>query len=168
MSDIQASVSEELDRIQEDAEMSFKGHYNAGDWWEIINLWIGTPTAIVTTIAGGFAYNEYSFVSGSLAILAAAAIALMTFLNPSDRAQKHKSAAGYYHTLRNQVRIFQKIELPNLKDSEAIQKRVLEFAKLRDQLNNLSLTIPRWAYEIAKKDSDEGRTIYRTDKENSL
>lgn len=168
MSDFNTSISNELDRIQEDAELSFKGHYNAGDFWETVNFWIGLPTAVATAIAGGLAYNEFSFSAGSLAMIATAAVAIMTFLNPADRAQKHKSAASDYHILRNQARVFKDIEMPSLKDSDVIKSRVLEFAKTRDQLNSLSLIIPRWAYEKAKKDTDEGRTTYRIDKGGSL
>ena len=44
-----------------------------------------------------------------MAILVAAITAVMTFLNPSDRASTHSRCAGEYHSLRNRSRIFRQI-----------------------------------------------------------
>lgn len=168
MSDFNKSILNELDRIQEDAEFSFKGHYNAGDSWETVNFWIGLSTAFITAIASGLAYNDFPFSAGLVSMIATATVTTMTFLNPADRAQKHKTAASYYQILRNQARVFKDIEMPNLNDQDAIKNRFLEFVKTRDQLNSLSLIIPRWAYEKAKKDIEEGRATYRIDKKDDL
>ncbi len=166
MSELITALKNEADRIQEDAEMSAKGHYNASEKWRKRNLWIGIPTSILTAVVSVISYADFPFVAGMLAMLSAISISVMTFLNSSEISQKHKASAGYYHALRNQVRIFKEIELLGNTDENLLEKRLLELAAERDQLNHLSLVIPRKEYERAQKDVDEGLTLYRIDKEN--
>lgn len=166
MSELITALKNEADRIQEDAETSAKGHYNASEKWRMRNLQMGIPAAILTVIVSIVSYTDFPFIAGMLAMLSTTLIAVMTFLNSSEIAQKHKASAGYYHALRNRARIFKEIELINNTDETQLRKKLLELAAERDHLNHLSLIIPRKEYEKAQKDVNESRTIYRIDKEN--
>lgn len=163
MNELTQKLVEECRRIEEDAEHSSKGHYNAGDRWGRYHLFLGLPAAIVAAIAGAAAFKDYPELAGSLALVSTALTTVLTFLKPSERAEIHKSAGSQYHALRNRTRIFREIELSDGLDAETAKKRLLELARIRDELNAASPGIPRRDYEKAKQDIDAGRSQYRVD-----
>lgn len=163
MADIKGRIIAEACRIEEDAEHSEKGHFNAADRWGRYHLYIGLPSAVIAAIAGGSAFNNMPVFAGSLAILSTALITVLTFLKPSEHAENHKAVAGQYLTLRNQARIFRKIELEDGLNLVDAKKRLMDLSKVRDELNQSSPGILRNDYEKAKKDIDEGRSRYQID-----
>lgn len=163
MSELIQKLVAECHRIEEDAEHSCKGHYNAGERWGRYHLFLGMPAAIVAAIAGAAAFKDCPELAGSLALFSTALTTVLTFLKPSERAEMHKSAGSQYHALRNQTRIFRKIELSDGLDGESAKKRLLELARIRDELNATSPGIPRPDYEKAKRDIDTGRSRYQVD-----
>ncbi len=163
MSELIQKLVAECRRIEEDAEHSSKGHYNAGDRWGRYHLFLGLPAAIVAAIAGAAAFKDCPELAGSLALVSTALTTVLTFLKPSERAEMHKSVGSQYHTLRNQTRIFREIELSDGLDAETAKERLLELARIRDELNAASPGIPRRDYEKAKQDIDAGNSQYRVD-----
>jgi len=157
-------LAAESRRIEEDAEHSAKGHYNAADRWGRCHLWLGLPAAVLAAIASAAAFKEYPELAGGLAILTAALTTVLTFLKPSEHAENHKAVADQYLALRNQTRIFREIELATGADPEQARERLLELASSRDELNQIAPGIPRKDYEKAKKDIDEGRSRYQADR----
>jgi hypothetical protein len=163
MSDLIQKLVAECHRIEEDAEHSSKGHYNASSRWGHYHLLLGLPAAIIAAIAGAVAFNDWPELAGGLALLSTALTTVLTFLKPSERAEMHKSVGGQYHALRNQARIFREIELTDGIDTKTAKERLLVLARLRDELNASSPGISRCDYEKAKEDIDAGRARYRID-----
>lgn len=163
MSELIQKLVAECRRIEEDAEHSSKGHYNAGDRWGRYHLFLGLPAAIVAAIAGAAAFKDCPELAGSLALVSTALTTVLTFLKPSERAEIHKSVGSQYHALRNQTRIFREIELSGGLDAETAKERLLELARIRDELNTASPGIPRRDYEKGKQDIDIGRSRYQVD-----
>lgn len=166
MTDLIPKLIAEARRIEEDAEHSAKGHYNAGDRWGRYHLCLGLPAALLSAIAGAAAFKNCPELAGGLALFVTALTTVLTFLKPSEHAEMHKAAAGQYHALRNQTRIFREIELADGLDTFAAKIRLLEFARLRDELNSSSPNVPRCDYEKAKIDIDHGRSRYQVDEES--
>lgn len=165
MSDLKTKLVAEAQRIEEDAEHSMKGHYNAADRWSRHHLWVGLPAAILAAVAGAAAFKQLPEVAGILAILSTALTTVLTFLRPSERAENHKAVARQYVALRNRTRIFREVELTDGLEMTAAKQRLLELAAARDELNQSALGIARKDYEKAKHDIDEGRSRYRADRE---
>lgn len=165
MTNLKLNLIAEARRIEEDAEHSAKGHYNAGNRWSRYHLYIGLPAALISAIAGAAAFKNFPELAGGLALLVTALTTVLTFLKPSEHAEMHKAAAGQYHTLRNQARIFREIELADEMESDAAKMRLLELARTRDELNATSPGVPRCDYDKAKKDIDTGRSRYQVDGE---
>lgn len=165
MSDLKFNLIVEARRIEEDAEHSAKGHYNANDRWGHYHIYLGLPAALIAALAGAFAFKNIPEVAGTLAIFSTALTTILTFLKPSERAELHKASAGQYHMLRNQTRLFREIELGDGMEVAATKARLLELAKMRDKLNAASPGVPRCDYEKAKKDIDAGRSRYQVDGE---
>ncbi len=160
------AIIAESHRIEEDALHSMKGHFNAGSCWSKVHIFLGLPSAILAAWAGIEAFSDNPAFTAILALLSAALTSTITFLSPQQVADNHKNAGREYNVLKNRVRRFREIELQRL-DKDAVTQAINDLAEKRDALNSMSPDIPRWAYEKAKKDIDDGMAEYRIDKENS-
>lgn len=161
---LKTSIADETHRIEEDALHSMKGHFNVGSLWGKVHLILGLPSAILAGWAGVEAFADNPELTAILALLSAALTATVTFLKPQAVSDNHKNAGREYNKLKNKVRRFREIELPGFEEEDA--KQFLNgLANQRDALNSMSPDIPRWAYNNAKKDIDEGRADYKVDVE---
>jgi len=164
-SELTLKLVAEAKRIEEDAIYSSKGHYNAGNSWKGLHLWIGIPTAILSALASASAFGEENTAAGILSILVTSLIALATFLDPSGKQSAHRASAAAYGTLKNDARIFYEIDVFIEKDITKLVQSLKQLAKQRDKLNSTSFNIPRRAYELARTDIKEGTNTYKIDKE---
>lgn len=160
---LRLSIEKEAKRIEEDAEYSGKGHYNACSSWSRRHLWIGIPAAVLAALASGSAFKDFSLVAGILAILSTGFGTVATFLNPSRKSESHKSSGDQFLALRNQTRLFREVELPQMDNLGVATERIKEFAKKRDQLNAISPSIPNSAYRYAKEAIEAGESLHRAD-----
>ena len=158
------ALAAEAARIEEDTLHSSKGHFNAGALWSKVHIGLGLPAAILAAWAGMEAFSDNPQLTSLLAILAAGLGAVSTFLNPSDKATAHKNAGRELNALKNKARHFREIDLLLADPSEAA-KTLKTLSIHRDEFNSVSPDIPRWAYEMAKKDIDSGRATYAVDKD---
>jgi len=158
-------VKQESARIEEDALHSAKGHFNAEDRWQLVNLSLGIGTAVVAGVSGVSAFSEQPIISGLLAFLAAFIAGANTALNPESRSADHGQSGRKYKTLSNRARIFREVHAIQL-DTEQARAAFTALSEQRDELNENSPAIPRWAYERAIKDIDQGRSTYQIDKVN--
>ena len=161
-------IINEAKRIEEDSLYSAKGHFYAGQCWVNVNLWVGSIAAIFSAIAGASALSQFDYhniVAGSLSIIVAGLTAIITFINPSEKAHTHQKAGNKYIVLRNDTRIFYDIELNEIDDKKAIE----DLKKLNERRNILNIEshqIPKWAFEKARKGIEDGEADYKIDKNN--
>ena len=153
-------------RVEEDCLYSGKGHFVAADCWTNFHLWIGVPTAILAGIAGASAlsqFDNHSIIAGLLAIVVTALTAVTTFLNPNGKANPHRNAGNEYYSLRNKARIFCEIDSYGKNSDQELTKHLKKLAKQRDELNQNSPLIPKWAHRKAKIGIGEGEASYDVD-----
>lgn len=162
---LSTAIGKEASRIEEDALHSGKGHFNAGSIWSIVHLCLGIPTSILAAWAGIEAFANNPQLTALLAIIAAGLSATNTFLNPNEKATNHRSAGREFNALKNKARRFREITLCQTGTGSA-QDELESLAITRDQLNSMSPDIPRWAYNKAVKDIDDGKATYIVDKES--
>lgn len=162
-----AALSVESENIEEDVEMSSKGHYAAAHFWTRVHYWIGIPTAVIAGGSGVSAFQDKTVLAGILAIVAAALVSVATFLNPQERAENFKKAGAKYGTLRNRARMYREVVL--LGDKSVGEKELLlnELAIARDDLNESSPQVPRGAFEKARAGIEAGEATYRTENRSS-
>ncbi len=161
---IKESVRDEALRIEEDALHSMKGHFNVAHRWGKAHLCLGIPGTVLAAWAGVNAFSDCQTLTSILALLAASLMAVITFLKPQTISENHRNAGAEYNKLKNKTRIFREIELPRFDDEKA-RHWINELAEQRDALNSMSPDIPRWAYEKAKRDIDNGMADYKVDVE---
>ena len=165
--ELKHAIADESKRIEEDSLHSMKGHFNSGSLWGKVNLILGLPSAILAGWASIEAFSEKPHLTAILALFSAALTSTIVFLKPQTISNNHKNAGREYNKLKNTARRFREIELSGLEVEEA-KKLINDLANQRDALNSMSPDIPRWAYEKAKKDIDEGRAEYKVDVKKDL
>ncbi|MRS14400.1 SLATT domain-containing protein [Enterobacteriaceae bacterium RIT691] len=147
------SIKRETTRLEEEIWYCAKSHFNASDRWEKINLWIGLPTSILAATAGISAFKDQTELTITLSIALTILTTISTFLNPSQKASRHKNSGVAYNKLKNSIRLFREVELINTPLNEQdIKKRLLTYSELRNNLNGTSPNIPRHAYLKAHSD----------------
>ena len=163
--ELKNKIIDELERIEEDCLYSSKGHYMAGQLWVNVNLWIGGIAALLAALAGASALSELSnsnALAAGLSIVAAALTAIMTFLEPSDKAAVHQKAGNQYNALRNESRIFREIEIEVI-ENEIMTAELKRISSNKNTLNLESPQIPKWAFNKARKGIEEGEADYKVD-----
>ncbi|MBM3210673.1 SLATT domain-containing protein [Candidatus Poribacteria bacterium] len=175
------NIIKEAKRIEEDSLCSAKAHLYAGQLWTNFHFWIGVPAAIFAAVAGTAAlarFDSRNIIAGIFSIIAAILMAVITFINPRERATVHQKAGNDYNSLRNKSRIFSQIgveeenrigsiEIVEQDVKMATDKTLLEelndLNNERDRLNKESPQIPKWAYKKAIKGIEEGEATYNVD-----
>lgn len=143
-------MAREAERIENDTFYSAKGHFEAAQEWKKLHMVLGIPSTILSALAGTSAlvqFDNHSILAGILAIVVAVISALITFLNPGEKANSHQNAGTNYTVIRNDSRKFKDLDIyrEELPDQELLA--ILEdLKKQRNDLNQNSLPIPRSAY----------------------
>ena len=158
--DVKKRIIDEAKRIEEDCLFTAKGHFNTAQFWTNFHYWIGIPTVIFAAIAGCL---SLSVAVTFLSLIVAAATAVITFVNPNEKASVHYSAGTAYNTLRSEARLFYSIEVEQSADLVALTNKLTEFNAKRSALGESSLQIPRWAYIQAKKGIEGNENTYKVD-----
>lgn len=155
-------------RIEEDALLSAKGHFEAARTWGGVHLWIGIPIAILAAITSASAFNQEATVAGCLAIVVAALSAVSTFVNPSERAQSHHQAGAKYNSLRNRSRVFRQVDLISNGSPSDLVALLKSLAQERDDLSLSSPQIPRRAFTRARAGVEAGEAEYAVDRASHI
>ncbi len=159
-----AALAKEASRIEEDCKYSSKGHYNAAGTWTRRHLWLGIPATLCAAVTG-LSVKYCPELAVALSGVAAILTGLITFLKPNERAATHKAAAGQYHALRNDARMFREIETIEGIAPSTLAAKVKDLSKRRNSLNQSSPGIPDRSFQTARKGIEEGQSDYDVDKE---
>ena len=161
-----AKIVKELKRIEEDTTLSSKSHFDAADRWNQWHLRLGIPATVLSAIAGVSALSQFDYhnvIAGIIAILVAILTGLITFLNPSERAERYLNAGNAYNELKNNARIAHDVEVDTLDVSE-LSVRMKELNDRRSELNQESPQPSRSDFVKARKGIEEGESVYVADK----
>lgn len=159
-----AASRKEAERIEEDSLHSGKAHFDVAARWNRVLLLLGIPATTLSVLAGAAFVKTYSDVAALLSLVAAVLTALITFLKPTERASAHKIAADRYLALRNDARVFREIDLLVHAEEQSLADKIKALSKRRNDLNQSSPEIPRWAFVRARKGIAQGEASYSADK----
>jgi hypothetical protein len=167
---VRENVLKEARRIEEDNLYSAKGQFVMANFWSRFHLWIGVPTAILAAIASASAlsqFDNHNLIAGILAIVVTGLTAVTTFVNPNEKASAHRNSGNKYNSLRNRARIFREVDSQTAKSEQVLTDRLKQLAGERDELNQSSPPVFRWAYIRAKKGIQEGEADYEADEHSA-
>jgi hypothetical protein len=112
MTDYRAAITAELQRLEEDMLYSEKAHFVAAEELKRVHLWVGLVATVTAAAAAATIVADKSPVlSGSLALVATLASALVTFVKPEARAAQHLAAARNLGAIRVQARQHREVDL---------------------------------------------------------
>lgn len=99
-----------LHRWLKRARESQFAHYEAAGRLKRMNYWFGVPVVAITSIVGTSVFSSTSSAAGldnhtrlamgAISVIAAVLASLQTFLNFSERAEKHRITAARYGAVR--------------------------------------------------------------------
>ena len=155
----------ELSRIEEDATVTGKAHFNAADRWSRTHLWIGVPSALLAAAAGASAWKNQPEVAGALALVSGAMTAVLTFLDPKSRHAAHHQAGARSLALRNEARLLRTVELLATPPAALpdLVARVKDIASRYADANAAGPLIPQHAYRRAIAGIAQGQARHAVD-----
>lgn len=122
---------------------------------------------LISSVLGATAYtvlDKDNHYAGILALLVAVLSALMTFLNPNEKASNHLNAGNSYGALENEVRIFRTIECWQGQPEAHLTISIKNYSDKRGHLNATFPKIPWHAYVLANFGIWLGEASYKVDK----
>jgi hypothetical protein len=108
-----SSEKELLDEWFRRVRESQFAHYEASKSLVHKKYFLGVPVVVLSALSGAFAFatlgsqsNVYlQILFGFVSVFAAVLASLQTFLQHSERAEKHRSVAGKYGSLRREIEL---------------------------------------------------------------
>jgi hypothetical protein len=159
-------IIKEAKRIEEALLYSSKKHFISAQYWSISHMFLGLPMVVISAAAGAEAFKQFDkqhVLAGYLSIIAAVLSAMMTFLNPNERAAKHTSIGNAYDALMNKVRIFWSIDCWREEAEAVLTKELKDFSDQKDKLNQSAPQPFPFAYRVAKRGIEAGEGKYEVD-----
>lgn len=129
-------------------------HIKTAVYFERVNLWLGVPVVILTTLVGTSVFaslqkeatTSIRIAAGVASVLAAIMAGLHTFLRYSERAERHRISGGKYGTLRREIE--QKLAFPP-SNSDELRSYVDSLRERWDKLTEECPTAPNRIWKAA-------------------
>ena len=160
------AIAAEAKRIEEDALFSAKAHFENARSWTLRHFWIGIPATVLAALAAASALGDYKLLTAWMAAAATVLTALLTFLDPKQRATTHLNAGNSYKALNNNARIFRDVRAADLDPSEATTQ-LEELNEMRNKLNSESPQPSKRAHRRAKVMIEGGQAEYAVDRQST-
>jgi hypothetical protein len=166
MTEFRRALWEQASGIVIDATYSGRSHQALGTRWARINHWLGVPAVVLSAfLAGGAGVTALtgaeSWITATLALIAAGLSAARGFLRPDENADLHGLKGDRFISLKNDALLFQDVELRSDRSDEDLQQALRELA---DRRNNLRESPPRHishkVYEATKESIERGESSY--------
>ncbi len=146
-------------------------HYACSEHFRNLNLLLGIPTIVLTTIVGTAVFislgnqsvGNYKITIGMVSMLASVLAALHTFLGYAQRAEKHRLTATGYASIRRELELLKTFPIA---DSNELSKK-LETIKLRmDHLTESSESVPHriWKKHVSELKGTDHKRIFHLPK----
>jgi hypothetical protein len=169
-----SQIIDEAKRLEETTLYSSKGHHCAASGWAKGHLWLGLPTATLSTLVGAASFAQFAkqnpeiaLAAGCISIIIAVLSGVTTFLNPNKREAAHLTAANGFDRINNDARVFWSVECWLEESETVLTAKLRELIDRKAELNSKSPQIPNWAYEKAKKGIAAGEADFKVDKKPS-
>ena len=157
-------IGEEVHRLHESILWSAQTQFEQLKRWRSIHYWLGVLAAVLAVLAGagGLAKFHIWWLPPSLALAAAALGAVLTTLNPAQKAAQARAAATEYQELQTVARQLLTVDLAALSMNEA-RDRLSDLTARKDSLNTTAEPPGSTAYQKTKKLLESGGQTYEQD-----
>jgi hypothetical protein len=158
-------IRQEAERVHEAATYSAETQFEFAKRWRSVDRWLGSLAAGLAAIAGvgGLSTVFSARWAGLIAVLAALTGAIAASIGAPQTKEKASVAANSYRALQQDARIFLRIDLAKLSDSDA-REDLQKLVERLQQLNRESVIPSSKAWKRAQKQVESGSQTYETDK----
>ncbi len=164
LSDELRLIGEEVHRLHESMLWSAQTQLEQLKRWRRVHYWLGVLAAVLAVLAGagGLVKFHIWWLPPSIALAAAALGAVLTTLNPAQKAAQAQAAATGYQELQTEARQLLTVDLAAL-SKNAARDRLSDLTVRRDSLNKTAEPPGIAAYKKAKKRLEAGGQAYEQD-----
>ena len=170
------AVEREVLRHLEDTEASKLGHWHAARVFDRCHkIYLGLPATLLSialawlissetkTTLPGFGAGQTTVLQLSvlLSLLVSLLSGLTAFLNLSETATRHRSAAESLHSLWRDCSNW-RTDFPDASECKEAVKRVQLYRQRLNDINRDAPQIPKWAWKSVSKQRKEGSVSYAT------
>ena len=144
--DLRRELAQEASRIEQVARFSAQVRFEAAKYWGTLDTFL-TLTAAVAAFASGAAILQSSTLdplAGLLAFVSGALGTAATVVRGQDKAAACTRSGRGYRVVRDQVRVFRKIDLKSMSPADA-RVRLAEIAREFDEVDEQA-PIVGWAF----------------------
>jgi hypothetical protein len=163
MPDYRSAITTELERLEEDILFTEKGHFVAAEELKKAHMWLGlVATVSAAAAAATIVANKSPMISGSLALVAALASAMLTFVKPEEAAAQHLSAARTLGAIRVLARQHRKVDLhPDATEDQAAWRNyVAEIGAAKKEADAAAPSISDRRFEKARQKIAAGQFVH--------
>ena len=163
--DLREEIRKEAERILESTTYASETQFEYAKRWRRVDRILGGAAAAIAAVAGiGGLSNVFSARgAGLIAVVAAGLGAVAASLGAPQTKEKAAMAATAYRALQQDTRIFLKIDLPGLIETDA-REQLKELVSRSQQLNRESVVPSDSAWKKAKARIEAGAQKYEADK----
>jgi hypothetical protein len=166
--DIRQSIEDQLQRLEDDTELTSAGDFSMSQRWAAVNTRLGLIIVLTTGVVAAIgaaatltdlqAYQRYfTLASIVLAAIATVIASVLTFLKPSERGGQYRDFGNKQEALRNRIRVYRSVLMKQDPSVERLSEQLVAFGQERDGLNADNPPIPRSAFRAASRDMLERR-----------
>ena len=155
-----ASLTEEGQQLAEEVLYTEKAHLAAAERKGRVQLVLGVLASVASAAAAATILADIKPVTGSLALIAAVASGLVTFMKPDSTASQHLAAGRQLAALRVKVRHLLNLDLGRLPDEE-VRASIEHLATSKTDIDHKFLRRLSRDYDLASKRIKSG--IYNRD-----
>jgi len=142
-----------LEEWQDTFQLFLRGHYDAANRCERLNLWFGIPVVALSACVGTSIFSALGLESapppwakilvGCVSLLVAVLAALQTFLKYSERGEKHRIAGASFAALHKEI---DQMLVLSPTDDHKLGAAMTSLRTRWDELSKESPTIPPKIY----------------------
>ncbi|WP_197381460.1 SLATT domain-containing protein [Mycolicibacterium mengxianglii] len=152
--DLRSVVVSELERLEEDMLYTEKGHFAAAEELKAVHTCLGlVATVCAAAAAASIVADNSPVLSGTLALVAAMASAMLTFVKPQETAAQHLSAARALGATRILARQHREIDLhPDAAEDPAVWRNFITvIATAKKDADSASPSISNRRFEKGRR-----------------
>ena len=165
MIDVGKAVDDELKRLEEDILYTEKGHFAASNEHGRVHLALGLLATITSAVAATTIISKSDpWIPGVLALIAAVASAVLTFVKPDERAAQHLQSGRALGALRVRIRQTRTIDLPadNHVDAATWKTTIQDLTTQKADIDNAAPPVSDRIFKKAQQKIQQGDFTHDT------
>jgi hypothetical protein len=145
-------IRQEIKRIEEESFIAAEKHYASETPWFRWTYWLGIPASLLAAVSSTMSFaqvDKRGIIVGVVSMIVAILAGMLTYLDPSKKANAHHASAKSYEALFRKARLLHRVV--SLKEDADLHKLEADLNLLLTEyieISKNSLPIPGEAYKI--------------------